>query len=402
MARRKLVALSAAIGLLVAASTAVLAQAPAENLTDGCVESFAPGVDYFPDKVTVDFATNFTVEYFGTYKIVTVNEPFPGGAPETYVLVQCGAPAPELAGDLATAEVIQVPLPSIFSASSTHNPMIEALDLLDRLTGVGTLAFTANEAIIAAGAAGRIIEFAPTGTVNAEIVIAAHPAALMTGGGDDPAFRQIRDADIPVVANAEWLETDILGRSEWIKYIALFFNAEAVAQETFELIEGDYATAAAAAATIPETDRPLVLGGATFQGTFYAAGGQGYVAQAIAAAGGRYVFADNPEIGGLAFGDLEIVLDRGAAADVWINAATTYLTLADIVAEEPRLAALPVAQNGQVWIYDRLQTSTGAIGYWELGVLRPDLVLKDLIKIFHPELMADHEFVFYRPIEVAR
>ena len=73
-------------------------------------------------------------------------------------------------------------------------------------------------------------------------------------------------------------------------------------------------------------------------------------------------------------------------------------TLSDIVADDPRLGALPAAQSGQVWNYDRIVTPTGGVAYFELGVLRPDLVLEDLVKIFHPELMADHAFVFYRPI----
>ena len=84
--------------------------------------------------------------------MVTVLRPFVGGAPQTYVLVRCGAPTPELSGDLTGALVVETPVESIFSASTTHNPMLEALDVVDRLTGVATLAFTANQAILDAGA----------------------------------------------------------------------------------------------------------------------------------------------------------------------------------------------------------------------------------------------------------
>ncbi len=394
--------LPAAAFLLGFALSGIVSAHPAANLTDGCIETFNPAVDYFPQKTTIDYAGNFAVDYFNSYKVVTVMTPFRGGAPERYVLVQCGAPVPELAGDLAVAQLVTVPLASIFSASATHNPMIDALGLVDRLTGVASLAFTANEAILAAGAAGRIVEFAPTFETNVELVISTRPGALMTAGSDDPAYRVLRAAGIPIVANAEWLETNVLARAEWIKYIALFFNAEGRAETVFADVDHAYAEAALAVAGIPNPERPLILSGSSFQGIFYASGGQSYVAQIIAAAGGRYAFADNTDVGGTAHADLELILDRAAGADIWINAATTYRTLADIMAEEPRLAALPAAQNGQVWVYDRLATPTGAIGYWELGVLRPDLILKDLIKIFHPERMADHAFVFYRPIAIGR
>ncbi|MGV8839481.1 MAG: ABC transporter substrate-binding protein [Bauldia sp.] len=374
------------------------AQALQANLAEGCVTAFDPAVDYFPDKVAVEYAANFSVAYFSSYKVVTVAEPFQGGAPETYVLLQCGAPAPELTGDLAGATIVPVPVDTIFSASATHNPMLEALGVLDRLTGVSSLAYTATQAVIDAGAAGRIVEFAPTFTTNLEIILDAGPAILMTAGADDPAYRTLREAGIPVVANAEWLEAGILGRAEWIKYIALFFNAEAEAEAVFGEIDAAYAAAAAIGAAVPEADRPLVFSGSAFQGTFYASGGASYVAQTIAAAGATYVFADNRDAGSIAFADLERVLDRAGDAPYWINAATTYATLADITAEEPRLAALPAAQSGQVWVYDRLSTPAGALGYWELGVLRPDLILLDMLKIFHPDLVPEHEFVFYRPI----
>ncbi|MCC6734694.1 MAG: ABC transporter substrate-binding protein [Bauldia sp.] len=384
---------------------AVLLAAPAgaqalaaDNLVDGCVTVFDPAVDYFPDKTTVEYAANFSVAYFNSYKVVTVAEPFQGGAPETYVLLQCGAPAPELTGDLAGATVVPVPVETIFSASATHNPMLEALGVLDRLTGVSSLAYTATQAVIDAGAAGTIVEFAPTFTTNLEIILDAAPDILMTAGADDPAYRTLREAGIPVVANAEWLEADILGRAEWIKYIALFFNAEAEAETVFGEIDAAYAAAAAIGASVPAADRPLVFSGSAFQGTFYASGGASYVAQAIAAAGATYVFADNRDAGSIAFADLEQLLDRASDAPFWINAATTYVTLADIAADEPRLAALPASRSGQVWVYDRLATPSGALGYWELGVLRPDLILLDMLKMFHPALVPDHEFVFYRPI----
>jgi len=384
-------------GAALMAGTA-LAEAPTANLADGCVTAFDRTADYFPDKVTVEHADGFTVAYFDTYKLVTVAEPFQGGAPETYVLLQCGAPEPELVGDLAGATVVQVPVATIFSASATHNPMLEALGMLDRLTGVSSLAYTATQAVIDAGAAGDIIEFAPTFETNVEIVLDAAPDILMTGGADEPAYRTLRGAGIPVVANAEWLEADVLGRAEWIKYIALFFNAEATAEAVFGEIDEAYAAAAAIGASVAEGDRPLVFSGSAFQGTFYASGGASYVAQTIAAAGATYVFADNRDAGSIAFADLEQILDRAGDAPFWINAATNYRTLADITAEEPRLAALPAAQSGEVWVYDRLSTPSGALGYWELGVLRPDLILLDMLAIFHPELVPDHEPVFYRPI----
>jgi len=393
VSRLHLFALSTLVGIV----SAVPATAQPEEQT-ACIEDFESGVDYFPDKIEPEYAGNFTVSYRDFYKIVTVEVAYAGGPSETYVLVYCGAPEPILEGDLAEAPVIQVPLGSMFSASTTHLPMIDALGAVDRVTGVGSLAFATTEAFLAAGEAGQVIEYAAAGSPDVEVVIDADPDILMTGGSDNEAYETIADAGIPVVANAEWLETSLLGRAEWVKFIALFLNAEAAANAVFNDIETSYLDAAAAVAGLPESERPLVLAGSSFQGTFYAPGGRSYSVEAIETAGGRYVFGDNDSTSSLSFGDLEQIIAAGSEVDVWVNAATGYRTLADIAADDPRLATLPAAEAGNVWIYDRISTASGGVAFFELGVLRPDLILRDLIEVFHPGTLPDHDFVFYRTI----
>jgi iron complex transport system substrate-binding protein len=378
---------------------AQISAAGAQATEGGCVQGFEEGVDYFPVKAALEYAENFSVAYHDNFKVLTVREPFVGGSPRTYVLVQCGTPAPDLVGDLAMATVVETPIASIFSASTTHNPLFDALGVVDTVTGVATLAYATTPSILQAGANGVIIEFAATGAVDAELVINAGPDMFMTGGGDDPVYDLIAAAGIPVVANAEWLEPNALGRAEWIKFVALFYNMEEVAEAVFDTIQASFLGAAALVSHLPESERPLVLAGSSFQGVFYASGGRSYVAQSIAAAGGRYVFADDGGTASIAFPDLERVLDSAGNAEVWINSAIGYRTLSDIAAHEPRLAALPAARSGQVWNYDRIGTPSGGVAFFELGVLRPDLVLRDLIAIFHPGILPDHDFVFYRPIE---
>lgn len=384
------------VALALVPNAASIAQSP--NSTDACVQIFEEGVDYFEDKAEITYAQNFSVAYRDNFKIVTVHEPFVGGVSQTYVLVKCGTPAPELVGELAGATVIQTPVQSIFSASTTHNPMFDALGAVDRVTGVASLAYATTAAILDAGAAGELIEFAATGALDIEIVIDAGPDIFMTGGSDNSLYDVLTAAGVPIVANAEWLEPSSLGRAEWLKFIALFLDEEALATVVFDEIETSYLEAAAAVGGIEQSGRPLVLAGSSFQGVFYASGGRSYVAQTIDAAGGRYVFSNDTGTASIAFPDLEIVLDRAADAAIWINSTIGYRTLTDIVADEPRLAALPSAQSGQVWNYDRISTPAGGVAFFELGVLRPDLVLRDMIEILHPGTLPGHEMTFYRPI----
>ena len=66
--------------------------------------------------------------------------------------------------------------------------------------------------------------------------------------------------------------------------------------------------------------------------------------------------------------------------------------------DEPRYAAFKAYQQGQVWVYERRETATGANDYWSRSVTRPDLALADLVKIFHPTLTPEHAFEWYMPV----
>jgi iron complex transport system substrate-binding protein len=136
MSRRFWVSLTMSAWLPVAA-TACAAHPATSALHDrDCITDFRAGTDYFPDKSTVLDATNFTLTYHDSYQVPTVQQPYPQGRPESYVLVRCGAPTPALTGNLAGAQPITVPVASLYSTSSTQLGMITELDRADVVTGV--------------------------------------------------------------------------------------------------------------------------------------------------------------------------------------------------------------------------------------------------------------------------
>jgi iron complex transport system substrate-binding protein len=378
------------LGGLVAASLA--APPPAGNLTRGCVDRFDASADYFPDKAHIDQASNFGVEYRPTFKIVTVNKPYPGGAPERYVLHQCGTPRPALTGDLASAQIIDIPIRTLFSASTTHVPPLIDLGRLDVLTGVDKIASIVSPVVLDHIRSHHVVEFSPRSVVDTETVVMARPDLFMTGGSANPAYPSLRRAGVPVVANAEWLEPTALGRAEWIKYEALYLNEERRADVAFERVKTDYAGWRQKADS-PDAERPLVMTGRASRGVFTISGGRSYVATLIKDAGARYAWADDTATGSTTV-DLEAQLARAAKADFWINGGG-WKDRAAMLADEPRYAQFKAFQTGQVWVYERLQNESGGNDYWTRSVTRPDLLLADLVKVFHPGLAADHAFEWY-------
>jgi iron complex transport system substrate-binding protein len=374
-------------------SSWLAAVAPAGNLTTGCVDRFDPGADYFPEKAVMGHAAGFAVEYHRSYKVVTVGKAYPDGPRERYVLLQCGAPRPALAGDLASAPVITVPVKALFSASTTHLPLLQDLGRLEVLAGVRTVADVISPPVTARIQAGRVTEFGSHAAIDAELIVLKRPDLLMTGGDHNAAYTTLRGAGVPVVANVEWLEPTPLGRAEWVKYMGLFLNEERRAAGLFEAVRQRYRALVQRVRSIPETGRPRVMTGGGPHGYFYIAGGRSYVATLIADAGGRYVWADNTATASVPV-DLEVQLRRAADADVWINGGK-WTTPASVLADEPRYAEFKPYRTGQIWVYERRVNAAGANEYFSRSVTRPDLVLADLIKIFHPRLMPDHELEWY-------
>ena len=375
-----------------AAARAGASEPAASNVTKGCIDKFDASKDYFPDKAAIEDAARFDVIYHRSYKVVSVRAAAESRA-ERYVLVQCGAPPPKLEGDLVGAQVATVPISSLYSASTTHLPLLIDLRRLDVLTGVSQMKYLAGDEVLKRAASGQVLEFAPISTIDAELVVSRRPGVLMTGGATSSALAVIRSAGIPVVANNEWLESTALARAEWLKYMSLFLNEERAAQQLYSEMKRRYKGLSGRAMAVPEDRKPTVMTGRGTRGDFVIAGGRSYVAVLIRDAGGRYVWTDNPAEGSATI-DLEAQIRRAGNADVWINGGG-WSSLAAMVKDEPRYAEFKAYRTGQVWVYERQLTPAGANDYWSRAVSHPDLVLADLVKIFHPNLVPQHEFRWY-------
>lgn len=393
-ARRLLVVLvvfSLAVPLLPAS-----AQGPATNLTAGCVDTYDPSVDYFPHKATVEYAENFAVEYANNYKIVTINQTWPGSEPARYLLVQCGTPAPE---DVDADAVIEVPAGSLVTMATTYLPFVVDLELLDHLIGHDEFDYVSTPEVRARIEAGEMTEVGSGAGVSVETMIDLEPSLILTSGSglaEYDAHPALIAAGLPVVLTGDWLETTPLGRAEWVKFVALFYNAEEKADEIFGDIVENYQSLATLAASAE--DRPTVFVDAPWEGTWYMAGGNSYTAHLLAAAGAEYLWADDESTGSMAL-DFETVLERAADADFWVNAGGYWFTKDDMLAADERFAEFAAVQNGNVWSNNLYLNDFGGNYYYEGGIAHPDLILADLIAIFHPELLPDHEFVFYRQLK---
>ncbi len=293
--------------------------------------------------------------------------------------------------------IVPVPVNQIVVTSTTHIPALEALGVADRLVGFPETKYVSSEQTRKRIDAHLVKELGNNEAINTEMLLALHPELVVGFGidGRNKAYETIERSGIPVVYNGDWTEETPLGKAEWIKFFAAFFQKETLADSIFREIESSYAAVKALAAKAKST--PTVMSGALYKDIWYLPGGNSWAAVFLKDANSDYLWADNQDSGSLAL-SWESVLEKAQQADFWISPAQ-YTTYVDLAAGSIHYKQFNPYQNKKVYTFAKTLGSTGGMIYYELAPQRPDLVLKDLIAIFHPELLPDHEFFFFKPLD---
>lgn len=359
--------------------------------------------DFFPDKAYPEMATGFTVEYHNTYKVVRIPDPW--GNPQgnqTYLLVQRGESIPSGYPD---AQIISIPARQVVPTVILHIPYLSALNETSSIIAYSGIRAVNNETFQDYAKQGKIIEIQGGGqsmrfNVDLEKVIDLEPDVVFrigTGNSDDNEDIKNQEMGLKVVMNYEWMEKNPLARAEWIKFYSLFFNKEKTANQYFETIKKKYLSLKEKAATVSE--KPTIFSGISSQGSWYATSGDGYEANLFRDAGGNYIWGNNTQRG-YQWLDFESVYDQAKEADFWINIGMGD-DVERILALDSRFQKFNVFANNHMYHYNNRINEYGGNDYWEAGVINPDVVLADIIKILHPELLPDHELYYYKQIRIS-
>ena len=361
-----------------------------------CSTVYNPQVDYFPNKVKVTHSKGFTVEYHLNYKVVSVKNPW-RNADTTfqYVLVQCNTPIPS---GFDKSQIVQVPINSVVVMSTTHLPLLDKLGLVDRLIGVSDFNQVNTPSVVSKIKAGKLQEVGRSNNTNVEKVLEIKPDLVTTYGVGNPksdSHPKLIEAGLPVAIIAEYMESSPLGRAEWLKFMALFFNRETEAERVFSQMESRYNSIAKIASQAKI--KPTVFSGFDSRGTWYISGGDSYAAKFISDAGGDYIWKDDRSTGSLNL-SFEQVFDRVQTAEVWINSSQAWRSVDDVTNTDRRYTKFKAVKDSKLFNPTARMNATGGNDFWEGGTANPDLVLADLVKALHPELLPQHQFVYYRPL----
>jgi len=284
---------------------------------------------------------------------------------------------------------LSIPLENMACFSATHLSFAHALGLIGRIVGVSSTDFVVSEEFQHLVGSGKIKEVGIGGHFNLEKLIQLNPQIIMISPQKGQTFDPLINAGLNIVMNGDYLEHSPLGRAEWIKMMGLLFGKEGEAMQIFDSISSKYETLKNLTKNIGT--RPVVLSGKQYSGFWSLPGGKSYVSQFISDAGGTYLFADNPETGGLTL-DFEAVYAKGLKADFWrfLIYSQDEFTSGAFLTEDPRYADFFAFKNKKVFVCNTFKTP-----YFQKGLLEPQIILADYIKILHPKILPQHQNVYY-------
>lgn len=365
--------------------------APDQSLKNKTVSSAAMSSSFIPK---VKYAQHFSLQKHEDFKAVIVKNPWEeGDTLAAYALYPMGKEAPRT----EWAEfVIPVPIDKVVTTSSPHVGLVGLLGELDKITGVADDRYLYNHYVYEKVSRGEVLQVGSLKDSNLEILLDLFPDLVMKTGVDNVRNEDERllEAGIPISYNVEWMENNMLARAEWIKYVGAFFAKDEKADSIFRRVESEYLEAREIAREVDF--RPEIMTGNNFKGTWYMPGSNNYLTKLIQDAGGEYHFKNEQSTGSLPL-SFEVVLDKMIDADYWISPRVKSLKELEMMDE--RYTLFKAFKEGNVYTFNKRMSENGGNDYWESGMARPDLILKDVIKIFHPELIPGHELYYYKKLQ---
>jgi iron complex transport system substrate-binding protein len=353
-------------------------------------------VEAYPNSITR--AERVKIEKAEGSVILTILNPWQGATGISYVyhLVKSGDPIPH---NLDSSEVIFVPLKKIICMSTTHLGMIAALGEENSVKAVSGTGFVFSDKVLRMVENGEIEDVGYEGNLNNELIIRIAPDLIMmygVGGESAGYVGKLKELGIKVLYNGDYLEKDLLSKAEWIKVFGALYCKEEIADNIFNSALKSYDSIRSYIAE-SITTRPKVMLGLPYKDTWYISPGNSFMSKLISDAGGDYLWKDTESTVSMPFG-LENVYLKALNADYWLNTGAAK-TKNEISSVDKRLEDLMCFKLGHLYNNNNLLTAAGGNDYWESGSVHPNIILKDIASILHPELFPHYQSVYYKNIK---
>ena len=344
------------------------------------------------DTIRFEYAENISAIRYPDYTVVDIRNPWDTFKTlHTYILIGKDKPLPT---HLPTGTVVRTPLQQSLVYSSVHCALFIDLNALGAIAGVCDSKYINLPAIRQGCTDGSIADCGSSMNPNIETIITTHPDAILLSPFENSGgYGKIEKLDIPIIECADYMESSPLGRAEWMKFYGMLLDKDTTATALFQTIANRYNGMSLKAKAQPL--QPTVISELKSGAAWYVPTGRSTTGRLIADAGGQYIFGHLTDFGAIPL-SVETVIDKGLDADIWLIKyghikARTLKDLTDDYAPYRRFKAL---QNAQVYGCNTFQRP-----FYEESPFHPDLLLADLIHIFHPRLFPDHQQRYFERLD---
>ena len=370
-------------------------------LASACGGSSGPVLSDFTTEIyTPAYASGFDIRGNGNNAstLVSIRNPWQGGTnvEQHLLILRDDAKAP---ADFA-GQVVKAPVRHVVCMSSSHVAMFDAIGQAKRISGVSGIDYISNPYVREHRLCGEVRDVGYDTNLNFELLAAMRPDLMLLYGvtGENTVVTgKLRELGIPYIYIGDYMEESPLGKAEWLMVAAELCNVRDKGAETFRGIAARYNALKARIAGAAGGSRPKVMLNTPYRDTWFMPSSRSFMVRLIEDAGGEYVYTKNASDTSGAV-DLEEAYLLASSADTWINVGPCN-TLAELTAQNPKFADVPAVSNRQVFNNNRRQTPAGGSDFWESGVIRPDLVLRDLCTVFNPQAADTAELYYYKRLE---
>ena len=305
----------------------------------------------------------------------------------TYILVDKDKEMPD---HLPEGTIVRTPLSNALVYTGVHCALIKELGAVKSIGGICELQYIKVPEIQEGCQNGTIVNAGEGTNPDIEKIIDMHPDALLLSPYENSGGHgQVEKLKVPIIECADYMETSALGSAEWIRFYGLLFHQSAKADSIIAIVEKNYNELKELAAS--QSVKPKVMCELKSGSAWYVPGGRSTTGKLYKDAGGDYVFEHYPNSGAVPL-SFETIFDKAQEADVWVMKYNqpTDKTLSGIREDYSPYTRFKAYQQKKVY-----GCNTAYRRYYEDFPFHPDLVLKDLIRIFHPSLLPDYELKYF-------
>lgn len=341
------------------------------------------------------YAENIEVSHFPSHRLISIKNTYKNSKQRKHFALVSHSYTKPLPNFPKGTQVIRTPVKKVIALNTTFIGFIDAIDQQANIIAVSQPEFVQDPIIHQGIESGRIQTVHTGPRLDVERLLQLQPDLILSttiGGGSFQS--KLQRAGLPLALSADYMEASPLARAEWIKFVAAFFEADDAAAKLFDQVAASYQAMLEKTENIAQ--RPTVFTGAPYSGAWYIPGGRSYMAQYLKDAGADYIWKSDRSSGAIPL-DFERVFIKAANADIWLD-PSHYKKQKQLLNADPRFKKFKAFKQNQIYNNTRQMQPNGGNNIWEQGIVRPDQVLADLISIFHPDRLPNHQPVYYEAV----